>query len=169
MHSMSGARIKGSNTATTRRSFCRHCWVHEDSRAGDGQGHWHHLQRHLPWLHVHSAGPEPAGGHRSHPWHQQGAAQECLLAALQTKGGQAPAFIACAIKTSAASLHWGIFVDVQIALQEEVVEKVLLADQPSKEFVSVDDVGQFAVFLCSDAARQMTGACLSMDGGWTAR
>lgn len=53
--------------------------------------------------------------------------------------------------------------------KEEVVEKVLLADQPSKEFVSVDDVGQFAVFLCSDAARQMTGACLSMDGGWTAR
>ena len=59
--------------------------------------------------------------------------------------------------------------DTHIALQEEVVEKVLLADQPSKEFVSVDDVGQFAVFLCSDAARQMTGACLSMDGGWTAR
>lgn len=53
--------------------------------------------------------------------------------------------------------------------QEEVVEKVLLADQPSKEFVSVDDVGAFTVFLCSDAARSITGACLSMDGGWTSR
>lgn len=53
--------------------------------------------------------------------------------------------------------------------QEEVVEKVLLADQPNKEFVSTDDVGAFTVFLCSDAARSITGACLSMDGGWTSR
>ena len=71
-------------------------------------------------------------------------------------------------KSGSISPRWATFVTYTV-LQEEVVEKVLLADQPSKEFVSVDDVGQLAVFLCSDAARQMTGACLSMDGGWTAR
>ncbi len=39
------------------------------------------------------------------------------------------------------------------------MEKVLLADQPSKEFVATDDVGAFAVFLCTDAARSITGLC----------
>jgi 3-hydroxybutyrate dehydrogenase len=52
--------------------------------------------------------------------------------------------------------------------EEEVKQDVLLAAQPTKQFVTVDQVASLAVFLCSDAASQITGANLSMDGGWTA-
>jgi 3-hydroxybutyrate dehydrogenase len=46
----------------------------------------------------------------------------------------------------------------------------LLADkQPSLEFVTPEAVGSLAAYLCSDAARQITGAALSIDGGWTAQ
>ncbi len=53
--------------------------------------------------------------------------------------------------------------------EEEVVNDVILDAQPTKEFVTVDQIGQFAVFLCSDAAASITGAILPMDGGWTAQ
>ena len=52
--------------------------------------------------------------------------------------------------------------------QEQVINDVLLAAQPTKQFVTVDQVAALAVFLCGDAASQISGANLSMDGGWTA-
>ena len=52
--------------------------------------------------------------------------------------------------------------------RDEVVEKVLLERQPSKEFATVEQIGGTAVFLCSDAAKQITGTTISVDGGWTA-
>jgi len=52
--------------------------------------------------------------------------------------------------------------------REDVIDKVLLAAQPTKQFVTVEQVAAAALFLCSDAASQITGANISMDGGWTA-
>jgi 3-hydroxybutyrate dehydrogenase len=52
--------------------------------------------------------------------------------------------------------------------REQVINEVMLASQPTKQFVTVDQVATLAVYLCSDAAAQITGANLSIDGGWTA-
>jgi len=52
--------------------------------------------------------------------------------------------------------------------RDQVINDVLLEAQPTKEFVKTEEVAAFVVFLCSDAAKQITGANLSIDGGWTA-
>src|SRR6202163_3130616 len=52
--------------------------------------------------------------------------------------------------------------------EEEVKRDVILAAQPTKEFITVDEIASLAVYLCSDAAKAITGANLSIDGGWTA-
>ncbi|MCL6698252.1 3-hydroxybutyrate dehydrogenase [Sphingomonas sp. NSE70-1] len=52
--------------------------------------------------------------------------------------------------------------------REQVMNDVLLAAQPTKRFVSVDEVASLALYLTSDGAASITGANLSMDGGWTA-
>lgn len=53
--------------------------------------------------------------------------------------------------------------------REEVIDKVLLAAQPTRRFVAPEEVAAFAVFLASEEARAVTGAILPMDGGWTAQ
>jgi 3-hydroxybutyrate dehydrogenase len=52
--------------------------------------------------------------------------------------------------------------------RDQVINDVLLAAQPTKQFVQPDEVAAVAVFLCTDAAKQLTGANISIDGGWTA-
>ena len=52
--------------------------------------------------------------------------------------------------------------------RDEVIKKVMLERQPSKQFATVEQLGGTAVFLCSDAAEQITGTTISVDGGWTA-
>ncbi len=52
--------------------------------------------------------------------------------------------------------------------REDVIKNVMLERQPSKEFATVEQLGGTTVFLCSDAAAQITGTTISVDGGWTA-
>jgi 3-hydroxybutyrate dehydrogenase len=52
--------------------------------------------------------------------------------------------------------------------REQVIEDVMLKAQPTKRFVSIEEVAAAAVFLASDAAGSITGTTLSIDGGWTA-
>ena len=52
--------------------------------------------------------------------------------------------------------------------KEQVIRDVLLEAQPTKEFVTVEQVAALALFLCGNDAAQITGANLSIDGGWTA-
>jgi 3-hydroxybutyrate dehydrogenase len=52
--------------------------------------------------------------------------------------------------------------------REQVMNDVLLAAQPTKRFVKPEEVAALALFLCRDDAGSITGANLSMDGGWTA-
>jgi 3-hydroxybutyrate dehydrogenase len=53
--------------------------------------------------------------------------------------------------------------------REQVINDVLLAAQPTKRFVTPEEVASLALYLCSDGAASITGANLSMDGGWTAQ
>ena len=52
--------------------------------------------------------------------------------------------------------------------RQQVIDDVLLAGQPTKQFVTVEEIGALAVYLAGDMARSITGATLAIDGGWTA-
>jgi len=52
--------------------------------------------------------------------------------------------------------------------REQVIKDVLLAAQPTKEFVTVEEIAGLAVYLASPLARSITGTMISIDGGWTA-
>jgi 3-hydroxybutyrate dehydrogenase len=72
---------------------------------------------------------------------------------------------------------WTPLVENQVAdtakarnMSEQAVKMdVMLAAQPSKQFVEIEDLGHFATFLCSDAAKNINGALLPIDGGWVAQ
>ena len=52
--------------------------------------------------------------------------------------------------------------------RETVIREVMLDKQPTKEFVTTAQIGAIAAFLASDAAAQINGAAIPVDGGWTA-
>ena len=53
--------------------------------------------------------------------------------------------------------------------REQVIRDVILASQPNKRFVETAELAALTLFLCTEAGRSITGAALSVDGGWTAR
>ncbi|MGH6893405.1 MAG: 3-hydroxybutyrate dehydrogenase [Dongiaceae bacterium] len=53
--------------------------------------------------------------------------------------------------------------------EEEVVKNVLLHAQPTRQFVTTEQIGALSVFLCTEAAASMTGTALPVEGGWTAQ
>lgn len=50
----------------------------------------------------------------------------------------------------------------------DVIRDILLAQRPNKRFATVGEIGALVVFLCTDAAKSITGIVLPVDGGWTA-
>ena len=52
--------------------------------------------------------------------------------------------------------------------RDTVIREVMLDRQPSKEFATTEEIGGTALFLCTEAAKQITGTTISVDGGWTA-
>jgi 3-hydroxybutyrate dehydrogenase len=53
--------------------------------------------------------------------------------------------------------------------REQVIRDVILAAQPTRRFVEVEEIAALAVFLCREEARSITGAAIPIDGGWAAR
>jgi 3-hydroxybutyrate dehydrogenase len=58
---------------------------------------------------------------------------------------------------------------VHLLPRDEVIPKVILERQPSKQFVKIEEVAATAVFLCSVGAASITGTSISVDGGWVAQ
>lgn len=53
--------------------------------------------------------------------------------------------------------------------REEVLEKVILKKQAIKKMIEPDEIGEAVLYLCSDAAKSVTGTSLTIDCGWTAQ
>lgn len=53
--------------------------------------------------------------------------------------------------------------------REDVIRNVILAPQPTRQFVQPEEISSLALYLCGDMARSITGTSLSVDGGWTAK
>lgn len=53
--------------------------------------------------------------------------------------------------------------------EQDVIRNIMLAPQPTKKFVTVEEIGELSAYLASDWARSITGTAISIDGGWTAR
>lgn len=53
--------------------------------------------------------------------------------------------------------------------EDEVIRNVILAPQPTRQFVQPEEIAELAAYLCGDMARSITGSAISIDGGWTAR
>jgi 3-hydroxybutyrate dehydrogenase len=53
--------------------------------------------------------------------------------------------------------------------RDRVIREVILAAQPTRRFIEIEEVAAFTLFLCGEDARSITGAALPIDGGWTAR
>lgn len=53
--------------------------------------------------------------------------------------------------------------------KQDVIKNIMLAPQPTKKFVQVEEIGETAAFLASDAACSITGTSIAIDGGWTAQ
>lgn len=53
--------------------------------------------------------------------------------------------------------------------EDEVVRTVMLAPQPTRQFVQPEEIAELAAYLCTDFARSITGSAISIDGGWTAK
>jgi 3-hydroxybutyrate dehydrogenase len=52
--------------------------------------------------------------------------------------------------------------------EEQVIRDVMLGEQPTKKFATVEELAALTVFLCGDGAASVTGTALPVDGGWTA-
>ena len=53
--------------------------------------------------------------------------------------------------------------------EQQVIEEIMLANQPTRQFVQVEEIAALASYLSTDIARSITGAAITIDGGWTAR
>ncbi|WDR02844.1 3-hydroxybutyrate dehydrogenase [Devosia algicola] len=53
--------------------------------------------------------------------------------------------------------------------EEQVIRQVMLAPQPTRQFVQPEEIAEMAAYLCTDMARSITGSTISIDGGWTAK
>ncbi|HEX6956793.1 MAG TPA: 3-hydroxybutyrate dehydrogenase [Ferrovibrio sp.] len=53
--------------------------------------------------------------------------------------------------------------------RDKVIREVILASQPNKRFIEIEEVAALAVFLCGEMAKSITGTAIAIDGGWTAR